>query len=188
MEAALSMTRPCLGFPLTDSAGTATLRLWWGLLGLAVVALTGPAAAQQVGVRVGAGPAAAGEFGLAGLLAVHLRTGALLVRVDGRAVTTSEGTGAQSGSKVLSGGIAVGWTSPRSSAALRPYALATAGLGLDVRESDAVMTFGAAVGLDRLFWRYLFGEISYEYWSQHGVQYYDLPKHTVSLVVGIGVL
>jgi len=147
-----------------------------------------PLRAQQIGVRLGAGPAVAGEFGLAGLLGVHLRTGGLMVRADARAVTTSEGEGAQSGSKVLSGGIAVGWTSPRATASLRPYALATAGVGLDVRESDAVTTFGAALGLDGLFQPYLFGELRYEYWSQHGVQYYDLPQHTVSLVVGVGVL
>lgn len=158
------------------------------LISLVGVSLASPAHAQQVGVRLGAGPAVAGEFGLAGLLAVHLRTGALMARADARAVTTSEGTGAQSGSKVLSGGIAIGWTSPRATAPLRPYALATVGVGLDVRESDAVTTVGAVVGLDRLLWRYLFGEVRYEYWSQHGVRYYDLPRHTVSLVIGVGVL
>jgi len=156
---------------------------------LGLVAITdGPSlGAQEIGVRLGAGAAVAGEFGVAGLLGVHLRTGALMIRADARAVSTSEGAGAQSGSKVLSAGIAAGWTSQRATPALRPYALATVGLGVDVRESDRVTTLGAALGLDRLLWRYFFGEVRYEYWIQNGVEYYDLPRHTVSLVFGFGL-
>ena len=155
---------------------------------LCVLALTlaCPLTAQQFGARLGAGPAVAGQFGVAGLVAVQMATGAALFRADGRIVSTSEGAGAQSGSKVLSVGVAAGWTGRRSAPALRPYMLGTAGRGTDLRESDVVTTLGVAAGLDRLLWRVLFVEARYERWIQSGIQYYDLPRNTVSLVLGVG--
>ena len=64
--------------------------------------------------------------------------------------------------------------------------LGTAGRGTDLRESDVVTTLGVAAGLDRLLWRVLFVEARYERWIQSGIQYYDLPRNTVSLVLGVG--
>jgi hypothetical protein len=49
-----------------------------------------------------------------------------------------------------------------------------------------VTTLGVAAGLDRLLWRSLFVEARYERWIQSGIQYYDLPRNTVSLVLGVG--
>ena len=148
------------------------------------VSSASPAAAQSFTARVGIGPAVAEDAGGAALLAFELHRSTLVFRAEGSGVLTGRSGDWEGSARVIGVAGGIGLAARPSASAVRPYALARVGAGLDPREADEVISVGASAGVASRNGR-LFAELRYDNWSQRGVRHHELPRHVVAVVGGI---
>jgi hypothetical protein len=143
-----------------------------------------PAEAQSFTARAGVGPAVAEDAGGAALLAFELHRSALVLRAEGSSVLTGRSADWEGSARVIGFAGGIGLAAPPAARAVRPYALARVGAGLDAREADEVISVGASAGVASRSGR-LFAELRYDNWSQRGVLHHDLPRHVIAIVGGV---
>jgi hypothetical protein len=144
----------------------------------------GRAEAQSFTARVGVGPAVAEDAGGAALLAFELHRSTLVLRAEGSGVLTGRSADWEGSARVIGFAGGIGFAAPPAARAIRPYALARVGVGLDAREADEVISVGASAGVASRSGR-LFAELRYDNWSQRGVSHHDLPRHVIAIVGGV---
>lgn len=144
----------------------------------------GRAGAQSLTVRAGIGPAVAEDAGGAALLAFELQRRTLVFRAEGSGVLTGRSADWEGSARVIGVAGGIGFAAPPTPRALRPYAFARVGAGLDPREADEVISVGASAGIASRSGR-LFAELRYDNWSQRGVRHHELPRHVIAVVGGI---
>jgi hypothetical protein len=158
----------------------------WCLCAALVVACSGTAAAQDLGLRLAAGPVWDREPGLGALAAAHVARGKLLVRADLQLTMTGASADWERSARVLTLGASAGVGSAPGAADCW-YVLAAASEGLDLREADKLRALGAVAGYEAASFP-LFAELRYEHWLQRGVRHYDLPGNSIRLLVGLTIL
>lgn len=141
--------------------------------------------AQDLGVRLGAGPALTGDLGATAIVGVHLANNRFMARVDGQFVGTGGSADWESSARVASLGVSAGLVQRRAQESPRGYALLGAGLGLDPREGDEIRSLGVVVGVERTTRFGIFGELRAERWLQHGPLHHDLPNYALTAVFGL---